>query len=117
MPRRNIIILDRPAPNVYRYVLWAAVPAARQPFYAIGQAAAASAWKDALPEDLAALRAGAMTEKIDTIQVGAGAPLAEVRALLQARWADWQAAVTARNDWPYYGTTWDGTTWVVGGVD
>lgn len=116
MPRLKIIILERTAPETYRYALWADVPAARQPFYAINQASAVSSWKDALPEDLAALRNGSITEKIDSIQVGADATFADVQALLQSRWTDWQAAVTARNDWPFYGTTWAGTTWANGGV-
>jgi len=116
MPRLNIIILEQLSPAVYRYALWAAVPASRQPFYAIDQAAFVSQWKDALAGDTTNFRNGSVTEKIDTIQVPAGTTVPQIKAFLQARWADWQAEVTARNDWPFYGTTWDGSTWVAGGV-
>jgi len=116
MPRLHIIVLEQTSPHVYRYALWAEVPTVLQPFYAIAQAAYTSPWKDALPEDLAALRNGSITEKVDTIQVSPDTTVEEGKALLEARWTDWQAAVTARNDWPYYGATWDGTTWVAGGV-
>lgn len=116
MPRLKIIILERTAPETYRYALWADVPAARQPFYAIAQAAFTSQWKDATAGDTTNFRNGSVAEKVDTIQVPPGSTVAQVKTFLQARWAEWQAAVTARNDWPFYGTTWDGTTWVGGGV-
>jgi hypothetical protein len=116
MPRLNIIILEQLSPSVYRYALWAAVPSARQPFYAIDQAAFVSQWADALPGDTANFQNGSVTEKIETIQVPQGTTTPQVKAFLQDRWTDWQTAVTARNDWPFYGTTWDGSTWTAGGV-
>ena len=120
MPRLSIIILDRPEPEnqrVYRYVLWADVPVARQPFYAaLTGPTFASAWKDALAADNTALQNGSVVEKVDTIQVPASATLAEIRSFLQARWTNFQASITSINPWQRYGTTWDGTTWTAGGV-
>ena len=120
MARLNIIILDRSDPtnpNVYRYVFWADVPSARQPFYAaLAGPTAVSAWKDALAADNTALQNGSVVEKVDTIQVPSHATLAQIRVFLQDKWAEYQAAITARNPWQRYGTTWDGTTWTAGGV-
>src|SRR3990167_9683377 len=101
MPRLSIIILDRPEPTnqqVYRYVLWANAPAARQSFYAtLAGPTFASAWKDALAADNTALQNGAVVEKVGTIQVPASATLAEIRSFLQARWTDYQASITTIN--------------------
>src|SRR3990167_11266269 len=83
MARLNIIILDRSDPtnpNVYRYVFWADVPSARQPFYAaLAGPTAVSAWKDALAADNTALQNGSVVEKMDTIQVPSHATLAQDR--------------------------------------
>src|SRR3990167_4414084 len=120
MPRLSIIILDRPEPTnqrVYRYVLWADVPVARRPFYAaLAGPTAVSAWKDALAADDTALQSGSVVEKVDTIQVPAGATLAEIRGFLETRWANYQAFITSLNPWQRYGTTFDGSTWTAGGV-
>ena len=120
MPRLSIIILDRPEPTnqqVYRYVLWADAPVARQPFYAtLAGPTFASAWRDALAADNAALQNGSVVEKVDTIQVSTAATLADIRAFLQARWTDFQASIMTINPWQRYGTTWDGTAWTAGGV-
>ena len=120
MPRLNLIILDRPEPdnpNVYRYVLWADVPAARQTFYAalVGPTFT-SAWKDALAADNTALQNGSVVEKVDTIQVPAHLTGIQIRSHLQQRWTEYQARIAATNPWVRYGSTWDGTTWTAGGV-
>jgi hypothetical protein len=117
MPRLQIIALDRPTrtdPNSFRYVLWADVPVERQRFFA--QPDAVSAWLDALPADNAALASGAVTEIVGTIQIPAGAGLAQIKTFLQSRHAAFQDEITNNNLWVRYGTTFDGTTWVDGGV-
>lgn len=117
MPSKRIVILDRPDrldPNTVRYVLWADVPVARQPFYA--NPAATSAWKDAAASDITALQTGAMVERLDSLQAPPGATVAQIQAFLQARWTDYQNAITNINLWQRYGTFWDGTTWTPGGV-
>jgi len=113
--RFKIIILDKDANDpVYRYLLWADVPAARQPFYA--NASATSAWTDATAGDLAALQNGSVVERQGELRVPSGSTLAQVQAFLQARWSEFQNQVTNDNPWVRYGTTWDGTTWTAGGV-
>ena len=114
--RFKIIILDRARSdaNEYRYVLWVDVPIARQTFYA--NTGATSAWKDALPADLAALQTGSVVEIVQTQRVPAGATLPQVQAFLQQRWMNFQNDVANTNPWVRYGTTWDGATWIVGGV-
>lgn len=117
MPRLRVIALEQPDrndPRTYRYLLWADVPAARQPFYA--EAGKVSAWRDATGPDNAALASGAVAEKTDTLRIPPGANLAQIKGYLEARHADFQADVTNTNPWVRYGMTWDGTTWVNGGV-
>jgi hypothetical protein len=117
MPRLRIIALEQPDrndPRTYRYVLWADVPTARQPFYA--QAGKVSEWRDATAPDNAALASGAVVEHADTLRVPPGATLAQIKTFLEARHADFQADITNNNPWVRYGMTFDGTTWVNGGV-
>lgn len=116
MPRLNIIILDRNPndPTVFTYVLWADVPVARQSFYA--NINAKSAWKDALAADNVNLQTGAVAELQDTLRVPNGATLAQIKAFLEQRWADFQSKVTSGNPWVYYGTTWNGTLWTNAGA-
>ena len=116
MPRLNVIVLDKPDrtdPNTFRYAMWADVPAARQVFFVT---TAVSAWKDATAQDNTNIQSGAVVEKVTTVQVPAGATLAQIEAELQARWTAFQNDITSVNPWSRYGTTWNGTTWVAGGV-
>src|SRR3972149_6495167 len=65
MPRLNVIVLerDRENPNLYTYLLWADVPVARQPFYALAWGPTRlSAWTDALAADNTNLQSGAIVE-------------------------------------------------------
>jgi len=117
MARLNVIILDKPDranPNIFRYALWASVPAARQGFYAIPNYK--SLWIDALPSDNADLQAGRTTEKIDTIQVAQGTGIAAVEAELQVRWQAFQDDVNNNNPWVRYGSIWNGIAWTITGV-
>lgn len=111
---KQIIILDRVAPGRFRYALWAAVPAARQSFYA--QVGRVSAWSAASLLENQALESGAVTEFVDTTAFLPGATLAEIQAGLQARWQQFQNEITARNPWVRQGTFFDGTIWTPGGV-
>ena len=114
-----IVILERTSvsPTVLRYVLRATVPTARQVYYA--DATKVSAFPDTSPEDLAAFRAGAFLEQTSTFDVN-GLTIAQIgTALVQAQQA-FQADVTANgvyNPWKFYGSTWNGTSWTVRGVN
>jgi hypothetical protein len=118
MPRLRVIILEKPEirdnTNVFRYVFWADVPAARQAFYA--RPGAVSAWKDALTADNTNIANGTYAEKVDTLQVAAGTGITAMQVFLQDKWTAYQADVTALNPWVRYGSTWDGTTWTVTGA-
>jgi len=117
MPRFNVIVLDQTAddPNTYRFVMWADVPAARQSRYAFTSTSTGnvSAWTGASTSDNDSLKSGAVTERLLTQRVTPGTSLAAIEAFLQTQWTAYQATVTSYNPWQRYGSTWDGTTWVV----
>ena len=117
--RFRIIVLEQSSHGSglgrdWRLLLWADVPSARQQFYATP--GAVSEWKDALTTDNAQLASGAVAERLVTLQQKSTGTIADLQAIAQAMWTAWQAEVTARNPWNRYGTTWDGTSWVLGGV-
>lgn len=116
MPRLRIIILDRDRENAaqFRYVLWADVTFTRQAFYA--RPGAVSSWKDATAADNTNIANGVVAERVDVISRQPGGTLAQIQADLVASWTAFQAEVNTVNPWVRYGTTWDGTTWVPGGV-
>lgn len=110
--RLKIIILNRDTDtNGFQYVLWADVPVARQPFYA--DPAKQSAWKDALPADNTALQNGTVAERTGYSSFPPGGNMAQAQADMQQKWSAYQSDVGGFNPWRYYGSTWDGTTWVV----
>lgn len=113
MARMRVIVLDQPQgePDHYRYALWADVPVARQSFYANPNAK--SAWAGALAADNTALQNGSVVEDVRDQRVIPGTTLAQVETYLQNRWSDYQTYITNYNPWLHYGSTWDGTTWVV----
>jgi hypothetical protein len=116
---KRAIILERLGTNplMFRYALWADVPATRQAFYAAKQVGMVSAWKDALPGDNIALQNGSVTEYVDQATFAAGTTQAQAQAVIQDIWTQYQAAVTASNPWLRYGSFMDTTnTWTMGGV-
>ena len=113
MPRFRIIILERDDRKI-DYVMWADVPAARQPFYA--DATKVSAWKGALGPDNTALQLGQVVEMAGHEVMEPGYTAAQSRLKLINTWTEFQNRVTAFNKWDRYGTTWDGTAWTAGGV-
>ena len=114
MPRLRVIVLEQEDVDRIKIALWADVPVARQRFYA-RPAGTVSAWVDALPGDNTNLINGSVAEM--TFEFSrVGLILAQIRALVESRWQQWQTLVTSENKWVRYGTTWDGTTWVAGGV-
>lgn len=122
MPRLRIIVLDSPgsdqaARTSFRLALWADVPAARQPFYAAAAGAnAQSAWIGALPADNTALQNGSVTERVVILNPDGTRTLAQVQSDAIAAATAFQTEINAFNKWPRYGTTWDGTTWVVASI-
>lgn len=114
---RLIIVLDRQDMGGdvgFRVAFWANVPAARQSFYA--DAARTSQVKDATAGELAALRNGSVTERVDVIRFPTGTTLNQAQTGLVAAFNAYQSEVNAYNPWNRYGTFWDGTSWTAGGV-
>ena len=113
---KQIVILNQVpgAGVVFQYVLWAAVPAARQPFYA--NANAVSAWSGASSAENGAIAAGQVAELVQTQGWPSGTSLAIIQAALIASWTAWQNQVNGLNNWSRYGTFYDGTSWTAGGV-
>jgi hypothetical protein len=109
---KQVIILDMQGGRV-RYALWATVPAGREAFYA--RTGATSAWTGASQAENDAIAAGTVTEFIDVL--GSNGTNAQIRAALEARWADYQAEITARNLWSRYGSFWDGASWTAAGAN
>lgn len=114
MPRLNVIILTR-TPDDLSVVLWADVPAARQSFYANPNAK--SVWSGATTADNTALQNGSVVENQAIQRVPPGATLAQVQAFLQSQWQNYQNYITNYNPWHNYGSTWDGTAWVMATVN
>lgn len=109
---RKIIVQERlgePSDFNFKYVFWADVPAARQPFYA--DATKTSVVKDISAQELSDYRAGKFLEKSDLASYAAGTTAAAIRADLINKFNAYQTQVTAFNPFQFYGTTWDGTSW------
>lgn len=116
---KRVIVLEQQntIPLMFRYLMWADVPSARQPFYAAQQSSMVSAWKDATAGDNTALQNGSVTERVDVATFLSGTTLVQAEAVLAANWVAWNAAVQASNPWLRYGSVMDNTnTWTLGGV-
>jgi hypothetical protein len=114
---KRIIILEAVPGSAqgYRYALWAAVPAARQPFYA--NPSKVSAWRNASGAENTALQNGSVVERVESFNNAVVLTLAQVKSQLEARWTEYQDYVTAYNPWDRYGSFWDDTpAWTNGGV-
>jgi hypothetical protein len=112
-----IVVLERTGktPVTLRYLLRADVPLSRQPFYA--DAGLTSAYALVNASDLSDLRAGKVTERVES-DVLSGQTVEQVKALLIAAQQSFQAQVSGagENRWNYYGTSWDKAAWTVRGV-
>lgn len=122
---RFVIALERvgwPSDASYRFAFWLTVPAARQAFYANPTFVSAVVGADA-PDagELAALRSGAVVERVEVLTRRAGDTLAALGVAAKARCTELQAEIDARNDWDRYGTNLNGATlaaatWTAKGV-
>jgi hypothetical protein len=113
---KKIIVLDRvgePSDESYNYVLWASVPAGREPAYA--DAAKTSAYKDATVEELTALRDGTVVERTGLLAYQTGGSSGFKQDLIKLFNA-YQAEITKANPYQRYGTFSDGTAWTDAGT-
>jgi hypothetical protein len=71
-----------------------------------------SVYRSATAEDNAKLADGSEIEEVYEIQIPAGRTAAQVRNLLEARYAARETELSnLPNPNQYYGTKWDGTSW------
>jgi hypothetical protein len=115
MPRLRVIILAQTPddPNTYQAALWADVPAARQSYYAKQNSAYVSAWSGATAADNTNIQNGSMVEQVVLNRLPSGSTAIAMQQALQNAWTAFQNSVTNNNYWYRYGSTWDGTTWVL----
>lgn len=115
MPKRVIVLekLTGPRP-AFRMAFWADVPLARQIFYA--NPAAISAYKDATTAEVALIKTGAVVERVEVVSADPPRTAAQMQAIAEGRWTAFQAEIEADNPWSRYGSSWDGTAWITGGV-
>lgn len=116
---KRIVVLEQlnTTPLMFKYIMWADVPLARQAFYAAKQTGMVSAWKDAAAGDNTALQNGSVTERVDQATFPAGTTLAQAEAILAAIWTAYQSEITAGNPWSRYGTFMDtSNAWTLGGA-
>ena len=113
MARLRIIVLDHDD-RKFNYLVWADVPVSRQTFYA--DVNKISAWKDAIAADNTALQLGQVVEMAYSVSMPPGATNAQIRAEMVSVANIFQTTITNYNPWDRYGSTWDGTSWVAGGV-
>lgn len=91
-----------------RHAFWFAIPVARR----VPKPGAASAFRDALPLETAALQDGSVIEEVYDTQIPSGQTVAQIKATFEARYAARQSELTALpNINSYYGSSWDGTVW------
>ena len=114
-----IVVLDRTNVRTatFRYLLRAAVPTARQSYFANPDAT--SAYKNATEAELVALRAGQYVEVVRESPFG-GMTVPQIKTWLIEAQTALQAKVNADAGWnpfKYWGTSWDGSTWTNGGVN
>lgn len=114
---KKIIILERqnePSDQDFKYVLWVAVPAGRESFYANPEAV--SAYKGATAQEIQDIRDGKIIEKCGTISRPSSDTFSSVKNALEKIWNNFQSEVNAKRPFNKYGTFWDGTTWIDGGT-
>ena len=128
MATKRIILLEKKdgeKPS-YSFVLWAEVPALRQPQYANPEFL--SAFRGVSPAELALLRSGALVEKAETISIDADLDAdkkqdrpktwKKIQKELEAAWQQFQQEISDRNPWDRYGSFWEGGgNWTNGGVN
>ena len=115
---KEIIVLTTtqpwPGQNSIQFVMWASVPTARQQFY-VQPSTWKSSYAGATTTEIVALQSGSFTEQVQTINLPIGTPVATVKSVLQDTFTKYQDSITNNNNWQFYGSFWDGTTWTIGG--
>lgn len=102
MPAKRSILIGRthPTASFYRYVLWADVPAGNQAAYRNPNAT--SAYENATPAELQAIRDGLVAEKVGEYQRDS-VTMTVMQTWLDGEWTRFQNEITAQVLWADYG--------------
>lgn len=113
MARKIVVLSQAEGPGrdtEIRVAFWLDVAvASRRPYYA--QPGAVSAVVGATGPETAAIQNGAVVERVLGFARPPGTTNNQVKAYLEARYAEQQAALTADTTYRLSGTSWDGTNW------
>lgn len=113
---KKIIITTRKDNTNYfevSYLLWLTPPVARQTFYV--QATKTSSAPNVTPAELTAIQNGLVLEQGGIASFPNGTTNAAVAADIITRFNTAQTALSSITDYAYYGSYWDGTTWILSG--
>lgn len=112
---KQVIVLDRSNINNYievSYVLWLTVPAAQQYIYANSDPNLKSAFAGATTLEIDSLKNGAVFEKTGRKSYPTGITIAQIKSDLINLYNQAQSELTNNTQYNFYGTYWDGTSWV-----
>lgn len=116
---KQIIILDRSTPwsgqGSFRYAMWATVPTNHTVMY-VKDSTYESVYVDATTTEVNSLRLGQVVETVETYNFSSAETVNQIKATLQAKFNEYQNKITTANTWQSYGTFYDGTSWVNGGL-
>lgn len=103
-----------PVQNSIEFCMWASVPTARTAFY-VQSSTWQSVYAGATTTELAALRAGQYTEQVQIASLPISATVANVKTVLQDAFTIFQNSINNSTAWQYYGSSYDGSSWTLGG--
>lgn len=115
---RKIVVLNRvdiPSDFNFMVAFWPTVPTQRQTYYA--NANKTSQVRTITAPELAELQSGQITEVVKKMNFSAGTPQGIITSALVAEFNKIQDEVNGYNEWNYYGTSWDGTSWTLAGIN
>jgi len=115
---KQIIVLNTgnpwPGQLSVTYAMWASVPTARQFIYALS-APSVSAYVSASSTEIAAIKSGAIAEKVQTTNIPTGTSTPTIKGILIDAFTAFQNSINNESTYQYYGTFYDGSTWTNGG--
>lgn len=69
-----------------------------------------------VPASISALSTKTVEERTGVLSLGAGMTVAQMKAELLSRWQSFKTEIESTAKWKYYGTYYDGTKWIDGGL-
>lgn len=115
MATRRIVILERvaePSDYNFKYILRANNLSKLKDFFK----ASTSLLKDASPDELAEVQAGLVVEIQDIANYKEGTDLLTIEQDLERKLISFQDQINSRNPFKLFGSSFDGTSWTIGGI-